>query len=114
MARTGSITTAAQQLLMTQPPLSQAIAALEKDLGVKLLYRQPRGVALTAAGELLAQDGQALFDWQNHIIKNVQDTGHGFRGVTQPGCYPCQLVVSATGFIETVSRPPTGCRTDLY
>lgn len=85
---------------MTQPPLSQAIAALEKDLGVKLLYRQPRGVALTAAGELLAQDGQALFDWQNHIIKNVQDTGHGFRGSLSLAATPASWWFQLPGLLK--------------
>ncbi|MFC0582197.1 LysR family transcriptional regulator [Micrococcoides hystricis] len=62
VAQTGSITAAAHKLHMTQPPLSQAIAALERDLGVALLDRQPRGVELTEAGKVLAQDGRALLD----------------------------------------------------
>ncbi|MFK7694488.1 LysR family transcriptional regulator [Paenibacillus sp. HJGM_3] len=52
-ASTGSITKAAQQLFITQPSASYAIKQLEEQLGVRLLERQPRGVALTGEGEAL-------------------------------------------------------------
>lgn len=44
---------AARSLHMTQPPLTQAIAQLERLLGVRLFERSKRSVQLTAAGEAL-------------------------------------------------------------
>src|SRR3954464_13373788 len=44
---------AARGLHMTQPPLTQAIAQLERLLGVRLFGRTKRGVQLTAVGEAL-------------------------------------------------------------
>ena len=44
---------AAQRLHMTQPPLTQAIAQLERQLGTALFERTRRRVALTPAGEAL-------------------------------------------------------------
>ena len=56
----GSISLAARRLHMTQPPLSQAIQALEREVGAELLRRLPRGVEPTPAGLLLADRGRDL------------------------------------------------------
>ncbi|MFK0280911.1 LysR family transcriptional regulator [Streptomyces sp. NPDC090499] len=50
VARRGSFTQAAQELLITQPALSRTVAQLEGGLGVRLLERSSRGVALTDTG----------------------------------------------------------------
>ncbi|WP_322022129.1 LysR substrate-binding domain-containing protein [Burkholderia sp. BCC1977] len=51
---------AAERLSMTQPPLSQAIRALEDTLGVALFARTKRSVALTAVGAALLPDVRRL------------------------------------------------------
>ncbi len=62
LARLRAFTTAAEQLhfgraaevlSLTQQAVSKRVAALERDLGVRLFDRGPRGVQLTAAGERL-------------------------------------------------------------
>lgn len=54
---------AAQRLHISQPSLSQQIRVLENDLGAKLLDRDRRSVALTAAGVRLLEQGRSLL-WQ--------------------------------------------------
>ncbi|MEQ6903673.1 LysR family transcriptional regulator [Nocardioides sp. YIM 152588] len=49
---------AAERLGMAQPPLSRAIAQLERRLGAELFVRTPRGVTLTSAGETLLREGR--------------------------------------------------------
>ncbi|MFC8172354.1 LysR family transcriptional regulator [Streptomyces sp. NPDC057242] len=53
---------AAQRLGIAQPPLSRAIGKLERRLGVVLLERDSRGVALTGAGAVLLQEARAALD----------------------------------------------------
>ncbi|MFF3851643.1 LysR family transcriptional regulator [Micromonospora sp. NPDC002575] len=53
---------AAQRLGIAQPPLSRAIAQLERRLGVTLLDRTSRSVALTEAGSVLLVEGRAALD----------------------------------------------------
>ncbi|MFZ5440385.1 MAG: LysR family transcriptional regulator [Myxococcota bacterium] len=49
-AESGSLSRAAKALEMTQPAVSKRLERLEKDLGVRLLERSPRGIRLTDAG----------------------------------------------------------------
>lgn len=51
----GSFSKAAKGLFMSQPAVSQAIAALELELGVRLFTRTKKGVVLTEEGGLLFQ-----------------------------------------------------------
>ena len=53
IAERGQFAGAARSLGVAQPALSQAIAQLEAQVGVKLLDRHARGVTLTRAGERL-------------------------------------------------------------
>ncbi|MBU2666147.1 LysR family transcriptional regulator [Actinoplanes bogorensis] len=53
---------AAERLGMAQPPLSRAIQQLERRLGVTLLERDRRGVALTGAGRVLLDEARTLLD----------------------------------------------------
>ncbi|WP_328349438.1 LysR family transcriptional regulator [Streptomyces sp. NBC_00445] len=53
---------AAGRLGIAQPPLSRAIRQLERRLGVQLLDRDRRGVALTDAGSVLLREARAALD----------------------------------------------------
>jgi DNA-binding transcriptional LysR family regulator len=55
VAEARSFTRAAEQLWISQPGLSQQVRSLERELGVELLERHPRGVSLTPAGELFLE-----------------------------------------------------------
>jgi Transcriptional regulator len=52
VARTGSIRKAADQLSVTASAVNRRIMDLEDELGTPIFERRPRGVRLTAAGEV--------------------------------------------------------------
>ena len=54
VVRTGSVSGAADELVVTQPSVSAAVAALSRELGIDLLERHGRGVRPTAAGAAFA------------------------------------------------------------
>ena len=62
VVRRGSFSRAAEALALTQPAVSQQIAALEREIGASLLDRGPGGLALTETGELLLAHADALSD----------------------------------------------------
>ena len=62
VARRRSFSRAAEALALTQPAVSQQVAALERQLGVKLLDRGPGGPATTEAGALLLAHADAIAD----------------------------------------------------
>ncbi|MCM3629652.1 LysR family transcriptional regulator [Paenibacillus glycanilyticus] len=55
IAKTGSLSKAAEQLHITQPAVSHTVKQLESALGGPLFFRTPRGVTLTAEGTVLLQ-----------------------------------------------------------
>lgn len=55
VARSGSLSKAAEKLYITQPAVSHALKNLEEKLGTKLFVRTPKGVNLTHEGALLIQ-----------------------------------------------------------
>ncbi len=61
VADTGSLTKAAELLGVAQPALSQSLARLEADLGVRLFDRSRRGAVLTVAGRAIIDDVRASF-----------------------------------------------------
>lgn len=55
VAKTGSITRAAEMSFVSQPAVTQAISKLETEAGEPLFHRTPQGFFPTRAGEILAQ-----------------------------------------------------------
>ena len=54
VAATGSVRAAAEKLVVTQPAVSSALSALQREVGVDLVVRDGRGLRVTAAGEEFA------------------------------------------------------------
>ena len=71
---------AASRLHMTQPPLTQAIAGLERALGVRLFDRTKRSVQLTAAGSALLPEARDLLARALALPAHAHAAAHGESG----------------------------------
>ncbi|MDF7674996.1 LysR family transcriptional regulator [Acetobacteraceae bacterium ESL0709] len=80
VADAGSITLAAKNLSMEQPPLSQQLRKMEELLGVTLFIRQTRGVALTEAGRMLLPQARLILELKQQFIENAQSLAEGKKG----------------------------------
>ncbi|MBY6263663.1 LysR family transcriptional regulator [Azospirillum sp. 412522] len=57
-----SLADAARKLNVTPPAITQRLKALEQRVGVRLMDRTPRGLALTDEGEMLVAEGAAIIE----------------------------------------------------
>jgi len=87
VAESGSFSRAAESVLLTQSTVSQHVAALENEVGVRLFDRTGRGAELTDAGQLFRQHvRQVLAD-----CADLRQAMARFRGLEDP-----QLIIGAS------------------
>ena len=88
VAEEGHITRAAERLGMQQPPLSQRIRAIERELDVQLFRRKARGVELTDAGRAFLTNARAVFAQLDHAFETTRRTARGEQGDISVGVVP--------------------------
>lgn len=71
---------AAQRLFMAQPPLSQQILQLEREIGTMLFERTNRRVQLTEAGKVFLEEARDILARVDHAVLTVQRVGRGESG----------------------------------
>lgn len=94
----GSVTEAAQRLHASQPAVSHQLATLEQELGVALLQRLPRGVAVTTAGRAVLADARRALLAAQQVRRIGRAVAAGRAGELRIGC--------AASLVVTV-LPPT-------
>ena len=93
------VTRAAAKLGIAQPPLTQQIKGLERELGVALFARAGRGVALTNAGLTFLEDARKILGLVSVAAIKARDASAGLLGRL------------AVGFTESASFHPLVTRT---
>ncbi len=78
---------AAQQLNISQPPLTRQIQQLEEELGVELFARKGRGVELTDAGRLFQAEAGKLLLLLDQAVDRVRAAGRGEIGRLDVGVF---------------------------
>ncbi|MBE0490168.1 MAG: LysR family transcriptional regulator [Halomonas sp.] len=82
---------AAQRLHISQPPLSTSLRQLEEELGVQLLARSSKHVALTTAGEAFQRQARRLLQDLEESRALMRSIAEGASGVLRVGFTPAML-----------------------
>ncbi|WRP07892.1 LysR family transcriptional regulator [Rossellomorea aquimaris] len=80
-----TILAAAKRLHMSQPPLSQQLSTMERDLGVSLFYRRGRKLVITEAGKALYQHAYQMIKLLEAAEAEVKEIGSGEKGKLRIG-----------------------------
>ncbi|TCP57252.1 DNA-binding transcriptional LysR family regulator [Tamaricihabitans halophyticus] len=96
-----SFSRAAARLNISQPPLSQQIKRLEREIGVPLLSRTTRSVSLTAAGEVFLHEVRAALAGLQDATKAAHRAAAGQLGTVRlgfsgPTSYQALLTIART------------------
>jgi DNA-binding transcriptional LysR family regulator len=98
VCETGNLSAVARALSCTQPAVSQHIKHLERETGLALIERRPRGVAPTRAGQILYQGtlgGIASLDAALRRLDDLRDGRGGTVSVTTGGVTVRHFMTSA-------------------
>jgi len=85
VAETASVVAAARRLVVSPAAVSAAIAALERETGVRLLERAGRGARLTPAGELLTDYARRIVGLEDEALVRVRSLGDPGSAVLRIG-----------------------------
>ncbi|NIF90072.1 LysR family transcriptional regulator [Burkholderia sp. Cy-637] len=85
IAEESNVTRAAERLGIGQPPLSQQIRNLERELGVELFRRTAHGVVLTSAGQAFRVEAARVLDDAARARRAAQQAGNGETGILRLG-----------------------------
>lgn len=126
VAKSGSMVGASEQLAVSQPVISKAIAELEQLVGVRLFDRVPHGATPTLYGRALLDRSAAIVDDVKAIVSEQRHLADPTRGELRIGCEENLATGLLPTLIEELSRryprlvfdlalgdPPTLQRRDL-
>ena len=86
VAKSGSIRKAAETLAITSTALNRRILAMEEEFGVQIFERLPRGVRLSAAGEILIHHIRVQLSDMERVKSQIADLAGERRGHISIAC----------------------------
>ena len=99
VAECGSISAAAEKLLVAQPSLSKAVAELEEEMGITVFFRTPKGIHLSEEGSKFLSYARQVVE-QAELLEEQYKGGHRARRVFSISVQHYSFVVNA--FVELV------------
>jgi DNA-binding transcriptional LysR family regulator len=106
IANRGSMARAAEDLGLSQPAISKAIADLERDLGVTVFDRSARGVHLTESGQVLLRRGRVILDELRQGLDEIGNIADPTTGFVRVGVSLAQSLFISAVIERTCRRYP--------
>src|SRR5215216_1244478 len=91
VAHERSFSRAARGLALSQPSVSQQVAALEREIGAQLLDRRPGGLKLTHAGAVLLEHADAIAERLELAQAQLAEIAGAERSTLAIGAFPTAL-----------------------
>jgi DNA-binding transcriptional LysR family regulator len=113
VALRGSFSAAAEALSYSQPAVSQQIARLEAQTGVKLLERQPKGIKLTPAGEALVRHTERILAQLAEAQAELTEIATSARGRLRIAAFATAAGTIVPLAVSAFRRLRPGVRVDL-
>nr|WP_079080544.1 LysR family transcriptional regulator [Streptomyces sp. NBRC 110030] len=105
---------AAARLGMAQPPLSQRIQRLEKELGVRLFERSSRHVSITEAGTLLLAEARELLARAESLRAAARRIRDGESGLLRAALSPDVSGETVAALLADFRRRHAGLELELH
>jgi DNA-binding transcriptional LysR family regulator len=113
VALRGSFSAAADALSYSQPAVSQQIARLEAQAGVKLIERQHKGISLTPAGEALVRHTERILTQLAEAQAELGDIANSARGRLRLGAFATAAGTIVPHAVSAFRRLRPGVTVDL-
>ncbi|HZG72764.1 MAG TPA: LysR family transcriptional regulator [Chondromyces sp.] len=77
---------AAERLFVSQPALSQRLQNIEKEWGVRIFHRSPKGLSLTPTGELIVQFAREVMEKREKVLEAIHSLESEVHGTLKIAC----------------------------
>jgi DNA-binding transcriptional LysR family regulator len=113
VAEQGSFSQAARTLYISQSAISEQVADLEREIGVKLFHRDGRSILLTAAGKVFLDEARTVLVAAKHAVERAQGAQRGEIGTLRIGFFAGSIGTSFTKAVRRFRRQYPGVRLSL-
>lgn len=113
IVESGSLTRASRSLFVAQPALSHHVAALEEELGVRLLHRSPKGVTPTDAGEILYRSAVSILKQVSQIPAQIKRQEGMISGRVTVGMPTSTAEIAAIPLLQAISTKYPSVKLDI-
>jgi DNA-binding transcriptional LysR family regulator len=110
VAHQRSFSRAARELALSQPSVSNQVASLERQIGTRLLKREPGGLKLTPEGSILLEHADAIAERLQLAGEQLATAAQGRRARLRIGAFPTALAVIVPAAIARMRADHPGAQ----